>query len=414
MEEKVHVMVTVVGARTEHWIELFAALANRPDVTVTVVAADVSELTRTELDLVSSRSPRFRYHVVPHLLGEGRTGHMASVLFRTDVSRFMEHRPDVVHIIGEAAYLSTWQVIRTCRRRWPGVPVSLYAAQNIVIGFPAPFPTIERYSYRQVDHMFPITPAALYVLRVKGYAGNASVVPLGVDPNLFRPGPTGDAGRRFTVGFVGRLEHHKGIADLLRAAESVDCDVAFIGEGALRPLVEQAIERRPGRIVLHSWADHHDLPGHLNRMDALALPSIEVVQRNVLPWVGIPLREQFGRVLVEAMACGTPVVGSDVGEIPHVIGDAGLTFTAGDWVSLANCLSRLRDDPELAARLSANGLARVHRLFSWESIADAMCDAWNGLRDAGDRRSATGLPRHRREPHRAPRATATQQLEAKP
>ncbi|MFV2017275.1 glycosyltransferase family 4 protein [Micromonospora sp. LOL_023] len=406
-------MITIVGARTEHWIELFAALADRPDVTVTVVAADVSELTRTELDKLSSRAARFRCHIAPHLLGESRTGHMASVLFCADVSRYVEHRPDIVHVIGEAAYLSTWQAIRSCRRRWPTIPTSLYAAQNIVIDFPPPFPAIERHTYDQVDHMFPITPAALYVLRVKGYSGTASVVPLGVDTSLFRTRRDKEVRRRFTVGFVGRLEHHKGIADLLHAADSIDCDVSIIGAGSLRPLVEQATRRRPGRIVLHPWADHHDLPDHLDRMDALALPSIEVVQRNVVPWVGIPLREQFGRVLVEAMACGTPVVGSNVGEIPHVIGDAGLTFPAGDRAALASCLARLRDDPALTATLSANGLARANRLFSWARIADAMCEAWSGIRLARDR-PATGLPGRRRQRHRPPHAIAMQRLEAKP
>ena len=92
-------------------------------------------------------------------------------------------------------------------------------------------------------------------------------------------------------------------------------------------------------------------------MSVLALPSAEIVQRNVVPWVGIPLREQFGRVLVEAMACGVPVVGSDVGEIGHVIGGAGLTFPAGDVPALSRAIAAVRGDPALALRLGEAGVA---------------------------------------------------------
>jgi glycosyltransferase involved in cell wall biosynthesis len=111
------------------------------------------------------------------------------------------------------------------------------------------------------------------------------------------------------------------------------------------------------------------------------LPSVEVVQRNVTPWIGIPLREQFGRVLAEAMACGVPVVGSDVGEVPHVIGDPSLTFPAGDPVALAARLARLRDDRGLAARLSARGVQRAVVEFGWDRIVETMCRVWANLTD---------------------------------
>jgi glycosyltransferase involved in cell wall biosynthesis len=377
-----HVLITAVGKRTEHWIELFAALCERPGVVLTVLVADVSEVTRKELARLADRHPRlrYRYHVVPYLLGEDGTGHMASVLFRPGVGRLPVPRPDVVHIIGEAAYLTTWQTIRLCRRRWPGTPMTLYAAQNIVMRFPIPFPLLERHAYRAVDHAFPITPAALEVLRVKGYPGAATVVPLGVDPAIFQPRPaTAPAQRRFTAGFVGRLEPHKGVVDLLQAAELIDCDLLLVGEGSLQPAVRRAAQRRPGRIVLRGWAEHHHLPGLLADMDALVLPSVEVIQRNVLPWIGIPLREQFGRVLVEAMACGVPVVGSDLGEIRHVIGPAGLTFPAGDPAALADRLAQLRDCPDLAGDLSARGVVRVAEQFTWGRIADTMCGVWAEL-----------------------------------
>jgi glycosyltransferase involved in cell wall biosynthesis len=375
----VHILITAVGKRTEHWTELFAALVARPDVEITALVADVSPLTVTALEHLTAHNHRFRFHVVPHLLSEDRTGHMASVLFRPGVGRMIAATsPDVVHVIGEAAYLSTRQAIRLRNRRWPRVPITLYAAQNVVTRFPFPFPQIERHSYRIVAHALPITPTAREVMRTKGYRGGATIVPLGVDTELFRPGPPTEP-RPFTVGFVGRLERHKGIDDLIRAAETLNCRLLVVGDGSLRGEVEQAAARRPGDVVLEDWADHAQLPSLLTRMDVLALPSKELIQRNVVPWIGIPLREQFGRVLVEAMACAIPVVGSDTGDIPHVIGPAGRIFPAGDAAALADCLARLRARPEHARLLGAVGRERAEAEFSWLRIAENMCRIWREL-----------------------------------
>ncbi|WP_326554727.1 glycosyltransferase family 4 protein [Micromonospora sp. NBC_01813] len=372
-----HVLISIVGKRTEHWTSLFSAIAARPGVRLTVLTADVSDTTLSDLQRLAQRQPNLRYHVLSHRVSEERTGHMASILFARSGLREVaaRSRPDVIHIIGEPAYLSTWQMLRLRQRHWPHVPVTVYAAQNVVTRFPLPFPYIEQRTYQSIDHVLPITPAALNVLRVKGYRGRSSVVPLGVDTEAFQPAAVKPR-RPFTAGFVGRLERHKGIGDLITAAELVDCDLLVVGDGSMRPEVERAAVRRPGRVTLGGWADHQALPELLHRMDALVLPSIELVQRNVLPWIGIPLREQFGRVLVEAMASGVPPVGSTVGEIPWVIGRAGLTFPPQDVGALAQQLGRLRDDSELARELARHGVHRARTEFGWDRIAASMCRVW--------------------------------------
>ncbi|MCZ7418624.1 MULTISPECIES: glycosyltransferase [unclassified Micromonospora] len=378
-----HVLITVVGARTEHWTDLFSSLCERPDLRLTVLAAEVSPATRREFDRLGQRYPSFHSQVLPHRLGEARTGHMASVVvqFGGRGGPPVSQPPDVVHIIGEAAYLSTWQVLRMRRRHWPAVPTTLYAAQNVVTRFPMPFPLVERYAYREVDMILPITPAARQVLRVKGYRGAATNVPLGVDTTIFRPRAEAAAVRPFTVGFVGRFEPHKGVLDLLRAADLADCDVLLVGDGSLTADIDRAAWRRPGRIRRHRWTGHAQLPDLLAQMSVLALPAREIVQRNVLPWVGIPLREQFGRVLVEAMACGVPVIGSDVGEIPYVIGNAGLVFPAGDPAALAERLVELRACPATARGLSATGVHRATNEFAWDRIADRLAQIWQQLHE---------------------------------
>lgn len=370
------VLVAAVGKRTEHWEGFFAALAAWQDLEVDVVVADVTHLTVGWLEAISRRHPdRFRFRVVRHLMGEGRTGHMASIAYAPGSWRtWPDRRPDVVHLIGEPSYLSTAQAIAVCARRWPGVPITHYAAQNVLTGFPWPFPWLERRAYRRIDLALPITSAALDVLRRKGYRGAASIVPLGVDRRRFAPGQEPASGP-FTVGFVGRLEPHKGIAELLATSRAIGSRLLLVGDGSLAGAVRAEAVVRPGEVQLIPWSGHDELPALLRRMHVLALPSVEITQRNVLPWVRIPLREQFGRVLVEAMSCGVPCVVTPVGEMAEVIGDAGEVV---EPEGLAAALTRLRDDAEYAANLRTAALERAE-LFDWDHIARDVRHGWREL-----------------------------------
>ena len=101
------------------------------------------------------------------------------------------------------------------------------------------------------------------------------------------------------------------------------------------------------------------VPAELRRLDALALPS-----RTTASW-----KEQFGRVLIEAMSCGLPVVGSSSGEIPRVIGDGGLIYPEGDSAALAGALRRLADEPGLRAELGRRGRQRVLDCYTQAALA---------------------------------------------
>jgi glycosyltransferase involved in cell wall biosynthesis len=147
------------------------------------------------------------------------------------------------------------------------------------------------------------------------------------------------------VGYAGRLHPLKGIDVLLDAMARLPADfrLTVVGagpeEGALRNqctslgLDDRVEWRQP---VLRSR-----MPEVLSGMDVLVLPS-----RTGHYW-----KEQFGRVLVEAMACGVPVIGSDSGAIPAVIGEAGLVVPEGDIQGFRDALVRLRIDPGLRQQL---------------------------------------------------------------
>jgi glycosyltransferase involved in cell wall biosynthesis len=136
-----------------------------------------------------------------------------------------------------------------------------------------------------------------------------------------------------------------------------------VGEGPYREAVTAQAEALglDGRLEITGSVPHEAMQGHLARMDVLVLPS-----RTTARW-----KEQFGRVLVEAMALGVPVIGSNSGEIPAVVGDAGLVFPEGDVTELRGRIRCLMGDDALRADLARRGSARALGRYTNQAIADA-------------------------------------------
>ncbi len=145
------------------------------------------------------------------------------------------------------------------------------------------------------------------------------------------------------------------------ARECPDVRLLLAGGGPLLDELRAASERTglDGRLLTPGVVHNSALPMYLNATDVFVLPS--ETRPN---W-----REQFGRAIVEAMSCGTAVIGYDSGEIPTVVGDAGLTFHEGDARSLRDCLRPVISDPSLRHELGRRGRARVSSLFSVEKVA---------------------------------------------
>jgi glycosyltransferase involved in cell wall biosynthesis len=203
-------------------------------------------------------------------------------------------------------------------------------------------------------------------LREKGFTAPAYVIPqFGVDPELFRPedGKAASSDQPLSIGFAGRLVAEKGVDLLLNACARLRFPfrLTIIGEGpALAALRSHAADLGiQSQVTFAGGVRSTDMPGELRRLDTLVLPSL--TRPN---WT-----EQFGRVLVEAMACGVPVIGSRSGEIPAVIGEAGLTVPEADAGAIADALERLRADPALAADLARRGRERVLGNFTHQHIA---------------------------------------------
>ncbi|MBI5303377.1 MAG: glycosyltransferase family 4 protein [Chloroflexi bacterium] len=276
-------------------------------------------------------------------------------------------KPDLVHIDEEPYNLATFFALRAAQR--VRAKSLFFTWQNLARRYPPPFAWMEAYVLRHSDYALAGNAESVDVLRAKGYHGKASVIPqFGVDQTSFSPRPTtqrpNDATTQlFRIGYVGRFVAEKGVALLLRAVAplSGEWELRLLGSGPEQARLE-TLARELGiasRVVFESWVASTEMPERLRALDALVLPSI--TRPN---W-----KEQFGRVLIEAMACAVPVIGSTCGEIPHLIGDAGLIFPEGDAPTLTAHLAALRDDPTRRAELGARGRARVLAQYTQTRIA---------------------------------------------
>jgi glycosyltransferase involved in cell wall biosynthesis len=346
-------------------------------------------------------------------------GHFHLHFYPGLAKHFRRLRPDIAHIDEEPYNVATGQAMRLAKAS--GTKALFFTWQNIHRRYPPPFSLVESYNLRNTDYAVAGNAEAVKVLEAKGYRGLVKVIPqFGVDPEIYRvsgskavgpqaetlrpsrwsrgtcpalgPWAQGPGGRQvqgpraigsgqahnlqpFVIGYVGRLVEEKGVHVLLRAVAALDDASAerhsaygrtgwklrILGSGPERSRLEGLAEEL-GIARLVRFEDpipSAQMPDHYRQLDALALPSL--TRPN---W-----KEQFGRVLIEAMACGVPVVGSDSGEIPNVIGTAGLVFAEGDVPALRDSLSLLMADPALRDALARKGREGVLAHYTQVQVA---------------------------------------------
>ncbi|MCB9421313.1 MAG: glycosyltransferase family 4 protein [Ardenticatenaceae bacterium] len=277
--------------------------------------------------------------------------------------RLAEFQPDIVHIDEEPYNLATWLAMRQAQA--VGVKTLFFTWQNLNRRYPFPFSALEKQVLNGIDAAIMGNQEAVAVWQAKGYAGPYKVIPqFGVDPDVYRPPERRDPGRSFVIGSANRrLVPGKGVDVLLRAAAQLPgvWQLRIAGEGPERPFLQNLVHelKIANRVQFDGPVPSGQMAAYLQQMDVLVLSSC--TQPN---W-----KEQFGRVLVEAMACETAVIGSDSGEIPHVIGEAGLVFPEDDTAALQAHLLRLMQSPELRDELGRNGRARVLDLYTQSRIA---------------------------------------------
>lgn len=289
----------------------------------------------------------------------------------------LRFRPDVIHVEEEPGSLAFWEAILL--KRLISAKVLGFTWENILRRRSMAITLMERLSLSQTDAMIVGNNEAQMVVRRKGFKGEITVMPQsGVELEAFYPRRNNDLRARlglknWTIGYMGRLETRKGLFTLVDATRDleIDCDLLFVGSGVVKDELIAYAQRvgSKANLVFVNTVAMDEVPAYLNCMDVLALPSLTTPT-----W-----KEQFGRVLVEAMACEVPVIGSDSGAIPEVIGEAGLVFHEGSGVDLRDKLRMLATDSQLQTDLVERGKNRVMELYAQQGIADRTCEIYRRL-----------------------------------
>jgi glycosyltransferase involved in cell wall biosynthesis len=308
---------------------------------------------------------RYRRLALP-MIGRANDPHRA--VYRSLAFGLGSFHADIVHAEEEPDSLAALHIALAARAFAPRAKLVLYTWQNINRPKKWHVNLVMQSSLRLSRAALCASTEAVDVLRQEGYRKPAAVLPaIGVDTRRFfppaQPRPTGGA---LVVGYAGRFVPEKGV-DLLisaaaRAGRASPLHVRLIGDG---PELEQLRElaRREGiaeRVTFDGPLPPAEVANRLRSLDILVLPS-----RTTAVW-----KEQFGRVLTEAMACQVPVIGSDSGAIPEVVGDAGLIFPEGDADALAGCLRRLLDSDTERRDLAERGYRRVLAHYTQERVAE--------------------------------------------
>lgn len=234
----------------------------------------------------------------------------------------------------------------------------------------------ERWTMLRADAVLAVSAELReYAVSLGMNPTRAHVVPNGVDPELFRPGPSDPALRRRwgldggpVVGFVGGLRSWHGVQILPVLVDRLvqhypDLRLVVAGDGPLRSKLEATLKSQglARNALFTGAAPHEEMPGLIRQFDVALAPY---------PLLGhtfyfSPLK------LFEYMGCGVPVVAARLGQIAEVVrdGETGLLYPPGDLAALANACERLLADSSLRQRLGQAAAKEIHSQYTWDHNA---------------------------------------------
>lgn len=282
-------------------------------------------------------------------------------------------------------------------------------------GFPAVRADIERFIVRRADRLIAECPQdEVDLKRLYGArAENISTVPCGVDLTEFAPGCKAAARRElgladdeFVILQLGRMVPRKGVDNVIRAAGLLGPDVKarLLVVGGESPGPDPCATPEIGR--LRALAEACGVSAQVTFTGHRQRHELRVCYSAADAFVTTPWYEPFGITPLEAMACGTPVIGSAVGGIKHSVVDGvtGFLVPPHDPGALAERLRQLHANPWLGQAMGRSGVRRVRALFTWERVADDLADVYEAVRV---RREPVAAPTVAATPRRAVRSVAS-------
>jgi glycosyltransferase involved in cell wall biosynthesis len=361
-----------------------------PNIEVTVVVPKRWKPGGVQNRIVETQERREgNFRVIP--VSNFSENNQGLLTFGFDIIRLLqEFQPNIIQVEQGSKALSYAQLIAFNRVLNLKAKNIFFTWWNLPYTNKFPISLLEKYNLYNTHGLIAGNQDGAEILKEHGYRGKMKVMPqLGVDESLFAPrsqpelkAELGISNNEFVVGFVGRFVEEKGVLTLIEAIANLKefpWKLLLLGRGNLKETIQgkAAAAGIGDRLILIESVPHEEVPRYINLMNALVLPSEATYKFKTLTSVG--WKEQFGHVLIEAMATRVPVIGSDSGEIPHVIGDAGLIFPEGDAIGLSNCLQKLMENPNLAEVLAQKGFDRAMTKYTNKALAKEQLDFYREI-----------------------------------
>ena len=302
------------------------------------------------------------------------SGNIPLHLYRSTFTKLLKKiNPDAIYVNHEPYGIATAQVY-LANRLSINKPIGFFTWQNIFKQYPFPFQQLQQFVFERSDFAFPGSQSAKEILREKGYSGPCVLLPGAVDPEIYFPRPESaelkaelkESEDEVLIGYMGRIVEEKGfytLAHALNMIKSLPWRLIVVGAGDYQDEFSSQMNNfgLGDRVNYLGYIPHSKAPGYLSAFDLLVIPS-----ETRTNW-----KEQFGRVIIEAMACLTPVVGSNSGEIPNLIRatGGGLVFEEGNADALAKQLSLLTLDASLREQTAEQGRQTVLAQYNTSAIA---------------------------------------------
>ena len=371
--------------------EKFEALAKlEPNIEVTIIVPKKWKPGGVQNKIVETKPRQERnFRVVP--ISNFSRNNQGLLTFGSDIIKLLNNfRPQIIQVEQGVKSFAYAQLITLNKLLNLQAKNVFFTWWNLPYKSKFPVSYLEKYNLSNTNGLVAGNQDAADILRDHGYEQAVEVMPqLGVNEDLFRPQKKPDLANNlgikeddFIIGFVGRFVEEKGILTLFKAVESLpkqNWKLLLLGRGELKEKIVQESKKNgiEDKVIIVESVAHDQVPQYINLMSVLVLPSETTYKFKTLTAVG--WKEQFGHVLIEAMACKVPVIGSNSGEIPNVIGEAGLIFSEGDNLALKNCLSSLMLDKKLASELSERGYQRILNYYTNKALAQKSLSFYESL-----------------------------------
>jgi glycosyltransferase involved in cell wall biosynthesis len=358
--------------------KLFVELSKEVEQLIVIAPSSWTEGGR--LQYLENKKNDLDYNLIPLsvIFRNKIRGHFYPNFFKI-ISIAKTFKPDVLHLFEEPFSFVCFEFISIFKTFSPDTKVIIESFENLDVVQRNIFHYIQKFNLKNTDLLINIPQEGELIWRSRGFRGCIKKGNVGVDTKkFFKNYEFLKNKERLRIGYVGRVTPEKGLDTLIEAFLALinggfNVELSVVGSGnedyvnKLKDKLNKLILEN--KVFFEESLDSDNLASLYNKIDILVLPSL-----TILRW-----KEQFGRVLIEAMACETVVAGSSSGEIPVVIGDAGVVFREGDVDDLFLKLKELILNPNSMKEFAKKGKERVDKLYSWEVVAKQLKECYSEL-----------------------------------